>query len=238
MANARRRQDCFSQMGRQRPVGTGYARRRRKSLREHFCDGLRAGLKAEPEAFAATKPRTMMGLMVRNLVCAAADARCDAVRLVFSFVDEAELLRAEAETEDGDDNSQGLSGPESEETQWDWDEATGWDSSERETKPGEPVAEDTAKTEALREELHDRFMRMAQGIKDNALREARLEIEQSRQPAPAQFSGNAGHVITNDPQPRKAIGGNQDVPSPRKAGTQSHRRASASRNAGVPACAE
>jgi hypothetical protein len=137
----------------------------------------------------------MMGLMVRSLVCAAADARCDAVRLVFSFVDEGELLGTEAETEDGtedgDDNSQGLSGPESGETQWDWDEATGWDSSERETKPGESDVEDAAKTEALREELRDRFMRMAQGIKDNALREARLAVEQSRQPAPAQFSGNA-----------------------------------------------
>jgi hypothetical protein len=86
----------------------------------------------------------------------------------------------------------GLSGPESGETQWDWDEATGWDSSERETKPGESVAEDAAKTEALREELHDRFMRMAQGIKDNALREARLAAEQAGRPAPAQSSGNSG----------------------------------------------
>jgi hypothetical protein len=109
MTNARRRQDCFLEKGRQVPAG-GYARRRRKSLREHFCDGLRAGLKAEPVAFAATKPRTMMGLMVRSLVCAAADARCDAVRLVFSFVDEGELAQAGMETEDGtedgDDNSQ------------------------------------------------------------------------------------------------------------------------------------
>ncbi|HEX3664089.1 MAG TPA: hypothetical protein VHU23_02525 [Rhizomicrobium sp.] len=191
MVNARRRQDWVSEMGRQMPVGTGFAKRRRKSLRDHFCDGLRAGLKAEPQAFAATKPRTMMGLMVRNLVCAAADARCDAVKLVFSFVDEAEL-RTEAGTEDASDTSQGISGPESGETQWDWDETSGWDSSERETRPRESKAEDTAKTEALREELHDRFMRMAQGIKDNALREARLEIEQGRQPTHAPFSGNSG----------------------------------------------
>jgi hypothetical protein len=169
--------------------------RRRKSLRQHFREGLEAALKAEPEAFKSTKPRTMMGLMVREVVCAAASARCDAVRLVFAFVDEAELQRTEMETEDTGDNSQGISELESaEETKWDWDEETGWDSSEREKKPGELDAERAARTEALRNELRARFIRAAEAVKENQEREARLAAERPGQsaanPSPAPSSGN------------------------------------------------
>jgi DNA polymerase len=105
----------------------------------------------------------MMGLIERELVCAAAAACCDAIRLVFDFVDEAELQRTEAQTEDAGDNSQGILEPETaDETKWDWNEEAGWDSSEREKKPGEPDAE----------------------------REARTEAENQPAPSPAQFSGN------------------------------------------------
>jgi hypothetical protein len=174
--------------------GQPFARRQRKSLRQHFRDGLEAGLRAEPEAFAATKPRTMMGLMVRNLVCAAASARCDAVRLVFDFVDETGLTGTAAETDAAGDDSQGNIGPETaEDANWDWSEA-GWDSSEREKKPGELDAERAARTEALREEVFEMFIRAAEGEKENEERAARLAAEQMGQTAPnpacARFSGN------------------------------------------------
>lgn len=132
--------------------------------------------------------------MVRDLVCEAAHARCDAIRLVFAYVDETELLRTGMETEVAGDNSQGISEPDPvDETKWDWDE-TGWDSSEREKKPGELDAERAARTEALREELRERFIRAAEAVKENQAREARLAAERAGQTAPnpssAQFSGN------------------------------------------------
>ncbi|HEX4077726.1 MAG TPA: hypothetical protein VHX61_02475, partial [Rhizomicrobium sp.] len=46
----------------------GAPRRRRRTLRQHLCDGIEAAVKAEPGAFAATKPRTVMGQMVQELV--------------------------------------------------------------------------------------------------------------------------------------------------------------------------
>lgn len=190
MTSTRRRENPVAR--REIPAGVSRARRRRKSLRQHFRDGLEAGLKAEPEAFAATKPRTMMGLIVRELVCAAANARCDAIRLVFDFVDEAELLRSETNMEEAGDNSPGISEQEpAEETKWDWGE-NGWDSSEREKKPGELDAERTARTEALREELRERFIRAAEAVRENQERAARLAAERTgaTNPPPAQFSGN------------------------------------------------
>lgn len=194
MTNARRRENPVAR--REMPEGVVRTRRRRKSLRQHFREGLEFGLKAEPEAFAATKPRTMMGLIVRELVCAAASARCDAIRLVFDFVDEAELHRTETETEDASGNSQGISVPElAPEPKWDWDEKAGWDSSEREKKPGELDAERAARTEAMRADLRERFIRAADAVKENQEREARLAAEQANRPAldasPAQFSGNS-----------------------------------------------
>ncbi len=158
-------------------------RRRRKSLRQHFREGLEAGLKAEPEAFAATKPRTMMGLMVRQLVWEASHARCDAIKLVFAYVDEAKPLRTESETEDADDHSQGLSGPDStDETKWDWDVVTGWDSSEREKNPEEQDAARVARAEAMPEELRERFIRAAEAIEQNEARAARLAAEGANRP--------------------------------------------------------
>lgn len=188
MTSTRRRENPVAR--REIPAGVSRAGRRRKSLRQHFREGLEAGLKAGPEAFAATKPRTMMGLIVRELVCAAASARCDAIRLVFDFVDEAELPRTEPETEEAVDNSQGISEP-AEETKWDWSE-NGWDSSEREKKPGELDAERAARTEALREELRERFIRAAEAVRENQERAARLAAERTGtpNPSPAQFSGN------------------------------------------------
>jgi hypothetical protein len=111
----------------------GAPRRRRKSLRQHFCDGIEAAVKAEPAAFAATKPRTMMGQMVQELVRIAATGRCGQIKLVASFLEEAEARR-NAQIEDLDD-SQGISAPEAPpEPKWDWDEDGIWDSSERESE--------------------------------------------------------------------------------------------------------
>jgi hypothetical protein len=83
MTSARRKQNPVAELRREMPTGVFRARRRRKSLRQHFREGLEYGLKAEPTAFAAAKPRTMMGLMIRELVCAAASARCDQVDFRF-----------------------------------------------------------------------------------------------------------------------------------------------------------
>jgi hypothetical protein len=195
MTKTRTRPNPVAGVRRDMPAGIFRAGRRRKSLRQHFRDGLEAALKAEPEAFAATKPRTMMGLMIREVVCGAASARCDAIRLVFSYVDEGGFSRAEAESEDAGDNSQRNSEPESAgETKWDWDGEKGWDSSRREKKPGELDAERAARTEALREQLRERFIRAAEAAKENQEREARLAAERAGQTAPnlppAQFSGN------------------------------------------------
>lgn len=102
-------------------------RRRRRTLKQHFCDGLAAAVRVEPYPFATTKPRTMMGQMVRELVLDAARAKCDAIKLVFVYLDEAE--RTEMDTDGEGDDSQGISGPE---TQWDWSEEGVWDTSRRE----------------------------------------------------------------------------------------------------------
>jgi hypothetical protein len=164
-------------------------------LREHFCDGLGAGLKADPEAFAATKPRTMMGLMVRELVCEAAHARCDAIKLVFAYVDAAESLHNETDTDEAGDNSQGILEPEAlDDTRWDWDE-TGWDSSERVKKPGELDAERAAHSEAMRQDLRERILRLGEATRENEARTTRLAAESAGQttptPPPAPFSGNS-----------------------------------------------
>jgi hypothetical protein len=107
-------------------------------LRQHFCDGIEAAVKAEPEAFAATKPRTVMGQMVQELVRIAATGRCGQIKLVASFLEEAEARR-NAQIEDLDD-SQGISGLEAPpEPKWEWGEDGVWDSSE--TEPPEAAGE-------------------------------------------------------------------------------------------------
>src|SRR5580698_6980651 len=89
------------------PIG-----RRRKSLRHHFCDGIEAAVKAEPEAFGNTKPRTMLGLIVHSLVRGAGTGRCDQVRLVVFFLEEAERRRGLAEMDEEPlRDSQGISRP-------------------------------------------------------------------------------------------------------------------------------
>jgi hypothetical protein len=157
---------------RMRPPG------RRKSLRRRFCEGIEAAVKAEPKAFAATKPRTMMGLMVRELVCAAASARCDAIKLVIAYLDEGEFRRTQAEIAAAD-NSQGNFEPEPPpEPRWDWDENGAWDSSERAPECStEEARAARARTEALRAELMDKFLRAADADRVNAERKARLEAE-------------------------------------------------------------
>jgi len=79
-----------------------------------------------------------MGQMVQELVRIAATGRCGQIKLVASFLEEAEARR-NAQIEDMDD-SQGISGPDAPpEPKWDWDEDGLWDSSVRgsEEAPGE-----------------------------------------------------------------------------------------------------
>ena len=140
-------------------------------------------------------PNMVSATRISAEIATAASARCDAIRLVFSYVDEGKLLRTETETPDAGDNSQGISEPESaDDTKWDWDEKTGWDSSEREKKPGELDAERAARTEALREELRERFIRAAEAVTENEARAARIAAEGAKRPvpdpSPAPFSGN------------------------------------------------
>jgi hypothetical protein len=189
-------------------------RRRRKSLRHRFSEGIEAAVKAEPKAFTTTRPRTMMGLMVRELVCAAASARCDAVKLVITYLDEGELRRTEAEIA-GIDNSQGISEPESPpEPKWDWSEDGAWDASEREPHcSAEEAQAARARTEALRAELREKFLRAAEADRINAERKARLEAEREGsngvpETHPAPISGNIPPAPMPDPHAgTRRIGG-------------------------------
>ncbi|HEX4160235.1 MAG TPA: hypothetical protein VHY79_17355 [Rhizomicrobium sp.] len=182
------------------PVRVPPPRRRRKSLRHHFCDGIEAAVKGEPGVVVATRPRNMLGLMVRNLVCRAGEGRCDAVRLVVFFLDEAERRGVAAEQAAMDD-SQGDSAPLSlPEPELDWDENGAWDSSGRETPDEDQRREDEAKeakTEALRDELKGMIERRVEAERINTERNVRLEMEREGRNAiaerhtaeGAQFSG-------------------------------------------------
>ncbi|HEX4159723.1 MAG TPA: hypothetical protein VHY79_14745 [Rhizomicrobium sp.] len=176
------------------PIG-----RRRKTLRHHFCDGIDAAVKAEPDAFANTRPRTMLGLMVHSLVRGAATGRCDQVKLVVFFLDEAERRRGVVEhivAPDGD--SQGNLEPKSAlQPQWDWSEDGAWDSTMRTDDPKvrEEAEQEEARAEALREEIGDRFHRALEAERINTERRVRMELEREGrsavpETAAAPFSGN------------------------------------------------
>ena len=206
----RKRDIPSAEAGGQSPHSGVPVRRRRKTLRQHFCDGLEAALKAKPYPFATTKPRTMMGQMVRELVLDAARAKCAAIKLVFDYLDQAELERTEMETDGAEDDSQGNPEPSrAKEPQWDWDEATGWDSSRREEEylmferlAAERAAEArqeedgrVPRTEALRDVLRQRCLRAAEADRENEARKAGLAEARGDSPppdAPAPFSGNSG----------------------------------------------
>ncbi|HEX4078703.1 MAG TPA: hypothetical protein VHX61_07505 [Rhizomicrobium sp.] len=158
----------------------------RKTPRQHFCDGLEAALKGEPDSVAATRPRTMLGLMVQNLVLEASRARPEQIKLVFAFLEQAAVERSEREAEEGDDDSQGISGAgAASEPQWDWDEKTGWDSSrrgeddlEREQRIAREACDRVlrenpgldANTGALSDQLRQRYLRAAEADRENLAR--------------------------------------------------------------------
>ena len=232
MTSETRRKDVRSvEAGRQSGRLPVPGRRRRKTLRQHFCDGLEAALKAEPYPFATTKPRTMLGRMVRELVLDAARAKCAAIRLVFDYLDQAELERTEMETEGLEDDSQGNREPaRAPEPQWDWNEATGWDSSRREEEAlmferlaSERAAEarqeedgSDARTEALRQQMVQRLLRVPEADRENEARLAQLAEARTGDPTrgpSAPFPGNSG-VPPDAPAP---FSGNSGVPH--KAGT-------------------
>jgi hypothetical protein len=198
-------------------------RKRRRTLKQHFCDGLAAALRAEPYAFATTKPRTMMGQMVRELALDAARAKCDAIKLVFAYLEEAE--RSEMETEGEGDDSQGISAPQ---TQWDWSEEGVWDTSRREEVDVErekraarrkaaaeaeeaDLRENPAfdpETEALRAALMQRCLRAAEADRENEARKARLAAAQAGGgAAEVPFSGNSQAPATPQPERTMRVGG-------------------------------
>jgi len=176
--------------------------RRRKSLRHHFCEGIEAAVKAEPSAFVATKPRTMLGLMVRELVRGAASGRCDQIKLVVFFLDEGEQRRIAAEQIAAlDGNSQGNSAPQAPpEPKWDWSEAGAWETAAREDeKTSEEKEASETRARALREEHGERFRRAFE-----TERRVRLELEREDrnavpETAAAPSSGTISPPRTPDP---------------------------------------
>ena len=178
--------------------------RRRKSLRHHFCDGIEAAVNAEPDAFANAKPRTMLGLIVHSLVRSAASGRCNQVKLVVFFLDEAERRRSAVE-EIAAPAEQGNSEPEAP-PNWDWSEDGVWNSTMREDDETarEEKERHEAHAEALRAELGDRFRRALEAERINTERRVRLELErEGRSAAPetqaAPFSGNIPPDVPRDP---------------------------------------
>jgi hypothetical protein len=186
----------------------GPAGRRRKSLRHHFCDGVDAAVKAEPDAFANSRPRTMLGLIVHSLVRGAATGRCDQIKLVVFFLDEAERRRGVVEHIVAPaENSQGIPEPKSApQPKWDWSEDGAWDSAVRadDKKACEEMERREAHAEALREELGDRFRRALEAERINTERRVRLELEREGrsavpETAAAPFSGNIPPAAPRDP---------------------------------------
>jgi hypothetical protein len=179
------------------PVRLPAPPRRRKSLRHRFCDGIEAAVKGEPGAVAGTKPRTVLGLIVRNLVGRAAEGRCDAVRLVVFFLDEGERRRLAMETRVAGDSQGNSAAQPPPEPRWDWSEDGEWDASGRgpDAADREEAEAEEAKTEALRAELREKFLRVAEADRINAERKARLEAERQGRnavtgPEAMQVSGN------------------------------------------------
>jgi hypothetical protein len=177
-------------------------RRKRKTLRHHFCDGIEAAVKAEPEAFKSTKPSCMLSLMVKGLVSAAANARCDCIKMVMNFLNEAEFRRSEAAF-DAEGNFDLEVPPE---PRLDWQDGV-WDSSERtdeylaeEERKKKEEEDKEARCTALRAELREKFLRAAEADRLNAERKARIEAErQGLNPPPAAPAApNSGN---NPPSP-------------------------------------
>ncbi|HTT85641.1 MAG TPA: hypothetical protein VMF67_19360 [Rhizomicrobium sp.] len=161
-------------------------RRRWKSLRHHFCDGIEAAAKAEPEAFGSTKPRTMLAQMVHSLVRGAASGRCDQKKLVVFFLDEAERRRAAAKASAMPDDSQGNSEPKSpSERKWDWNEDGALDSVPRghDQRARAKKEQSEAHAEALRAVLREHFRRLLEAERINAERRVRPELEGERRTA-------------------------------------------------------
>ncbi|HEX4159098.1 MAG TPA: hypothetical protein VHY79_11530 [Rhizomicrobium sp.] len=168
-------------------------------MRHQFCDGIDAAVKAEPDAFANTRPRTMLGLIVHSLVRGAATGRCDQIKLVVFFLDEAERRRGVVEHIVAPDaDSQGNSEPKpAPPPQWDWSEDGAWDSTMRadDEKAAEEKEQSETRAEALREEIGDRFRRALEAERINTERRVRMELErEGRNAVPetvaAPFSGN------------------------------------------------
>ncbi|MGH6889710.1 MAG: hypothetical protein ACREHF_11030 [Rhizomicrobium sp.] len=185
-------------------------RRRRKSLRRQFCEGIEAAVQAEPSAFRATRPRTMMSLMVRELVSAAGRGRSDAIRTVMGFLDEAEARRNAAESEGV--QSQGNSAAQSPEPRWEWTETGEWDSSEREAPGTDPHAPDAytypepgqETHQALCDRLFTKCVRAYEADCEEAERKARLAVEREGRSAPRAEAANSGNIPAPGPQVRIA----------------------------------
>jgi hypothetical protein len=201
---------------RARPAEAGRepSRRRRTSLRHTFCAGIEAGVKAEPAAFQSTKPRSMLGLMVRELVCAAGRGRCEAIKAVMGFLDEADARRNAGDSEGA--RSQGNSGTEEPaEPRWEWDDDGAWDSSEREAadaKSARGTDEQFAVPDApVAARMFERIMRSHKSDRLNAERLVRLATEREGRKAPpgeAPISGNIPDEPALDPlSPAIRIGG-------------------------------
>jgi len=187
------------------PIG-----RRRKSLRHHFCDGIEAEVKAEPDAFANTKPRTMLGLTVhspgarrghRALLPGQARGLIPRRSRAQARRGAAEMAGVSLDNSQGDSEAKPPSQPK-----WNWSEDGMWDSSLRadDAKAREEQEQSEARAEALRLELGERFRRALEAERINTERWMRMELERegrcaAPETAAASFSGNIPPAAARDP---------------------------------------
>lgn len=171
-------------------------RRPRKTLSRSFCDGLEAAVVAEPQDFPGTRPRTMMSLMVRELVKQAGSGRSAPIKTVMGFLRDGEREDAERGGEHEDALSQGISGNSCRaEPRFEWSDGS-WDSSERE----KTEAQADAAGESSFERLYARFMRAREAELENAAREERRATERDGAAAPPEQCANSGTVSPAGPQ--------------------------------------
>lgn len=145
---------------------------RQRPLRVHLREGMEAALKAEPHALAAADPRTLLGMVIRELGFEAARGKTPAVKLMLQMIDWKEPRVADQRAAN-DDEPGVISGLAHEqgvisrfEPVWDWDATGRWET-EREPAPaaGPASAKDRddaaakAHMQFIKEQLREKLSR-------------------------------------------------------------------------------
>lgn len=181
MTGARKKPDPESPAPRE-AGGAAPKPRGRKKTSHSFYDGLEAAVIAGPEDFPGTRPRTMLSLMVRELVKQAATGRSAPIKTVMGFIRDGERDAAAEERA----QSQGICSDECRAgPRFEWSDGS-WDASEREAPPPKPIdkaaeaakrAEAKAAHQARVDRLVDKMVRAAEADRLNEQREMRLAAE-------------------------------------------------------------